>query len=62
MKKKVFRIWKWVEVMHNFGLDNEIKSSLVSGWPMDADGLTKEELTETNLIVFNDWLVEEDAK
>lgn len=63
-KKKVFRIWKWVQSI-GYGEDaiKTMEDSLKTGWPQKCEGKTLREL-KTNpktsyLEILNHWLVEE---
>lgn len=61
-KKKVFRVWKYLEDFDSLGWHKDAIKSVKGGWPLKADGLTKTEAFDKyGLVIDNDWLVEEDG-
>ena len=55
---KVFRLWKFLED-ENF-TSKEKTISILSDWPLESEGKTKEEMP--NYTLNDDWLVEEEIK
>lgn len=63
-KKKVFRIWKWVQAL-GYGEDaiKTMEDALKSGWPQKCEGKTLRELKTSSktsyLVILDGWLTEE---
>lgn len=58
---KVFRIWKYIEVMQHIVSIECIINSLKLGWLQHLEGKDLIEIeTTTNYVIANEWLVEED--